>query len=126
MAFQFTIDPNSRSGGPVTIRMSGAMTLGPQLLEFGRRTGSLLSSRGSNGVLLEMSAVEEIDSAGLGELVILYTAVGGSGGRLGLVKPSRRIVHLLETTRLAGILRHFETASAATSWLAEPTQQGKP
>lgn len=96
------------------------MTLGPQLIEFGRRAGGLPFSRGSNGVLLEMSAVEDIDSAGLGELVILYTAVGANGGKLGLVNPSRRIVSLLETTRLAGILPHFEDAAAAAAWLAEP------
>ncbi len=120
MALQFIIEPDSGNGDPITIRISGGMTLGPRLLEFGRRAGSLPAPLVSNGVLLEMSAVEDIDSAGLGELVILYTAVGANGGRLGLVKPSRRIVSLLETTRLAGILPHFENEAAAAAWLAGP------
>lgn len=123
MAFQFVIEPDSGNSGPFTIRMSGRMTLGPSLLEFGRRAGSL-PSRSSNGVLLEMSEVEDIDSAGLGELVVLYTAIGANGGRLGLVNPPNRIVRLLETTRLAGILRHFETVPDATAWLAEAIHDG--
>ena len=126
MAFQFTIEPGSGPDGPVSIRLSGRMTLGPHLLEFGRRVGSLPLPRGSQALLLDMSAVEDLDSAGLGELVILYTTVGAKGGRLGLVNPSPRIVHLLETTRLAGILAHFDSTAAAAAWLADPAKDGEP
>jgi hypothetical protein len=46
-------------------------------LDFGRRIGELL---GSHSVLLDVSAIGDVDSAGLGELVILDLYDGWSTG----------------------------------------------
>jgi anti-sigma B factor antagonist len=119
MALHFsTEEPVSGDGEPVFIRLNGRMTLGPQLLEFGRSVARVLASQHRKGVLLDMSGVEDVDSAGLGELVILYTTAGQHGSRLCLVKPTPRILRLLETTKLSGILKHFGDTTAATAWLA--------
>jgi anti-anti-sigma factor len=94
------------------------MTLGPQLLEFSRITVAALASRKANAVLLEMSEVDAIDSAGLGELVIVYTAAGRQNCRICLVNPSAQIVRLLDTTRLRAMLPDFRDAELAKSWLS--------
>jgi anti-anti-sigma factor len=117
MAFHFTIE-RSAAGEALSIRLSGGMTLGPQLLDFGRRVGEQLASRRPHAVFLDMSAVDEVDSAGLGELVILFTTAGQHSCRLCLVCPSPRVIRLLETTKLSGILPHFESLTSAKASLA--------
>lgn len=99
------------------MELSGRLTLGPQLVEFGRKAGELITAQRPRGVLMRISGIEEMDSAGLGELVVLYTLAGQFGARVCLVQPSPRIVHLLETTKLAGILPHFDTAESGASWI---------
>jgi anti-anti-sigma factor len=121
MSFYFTIDRPSgepRQSEPLSIRLSGRMTLGPQLIDFSRRVADILASRRSGGVSLDVSAVDDLDSAGLGELVVLYTTAGQNGCRVCLVNPTPRIVRLLETTKLSGILPYFPNAGEAAAWLS--------
>ena len=93
------------------------MTLGPHLLEFSKVAIAAIQSHRSSAILLDMSGVEAIDSAGLGELVILYTAAGQSQCRLALLNPSPHIIRLLETTRLSGLLPHFDGNASAIPWI---------
>jgi anti-anti-sigma factor len=65
-----------------------------------------------------MSDVDAIDSAGLGELVIVYTAAGQQNCQICLVNPSAQIVRLLDTTRLRAMLPDFQDAERARAWLA--------
>jgi anti-anti-sigma factor len=122
MPFHYTIERSAGEGEPLSIRLSGSMSLGPQLFDFGRRVGdhltSHLTSRRPPAVFLDISAVTEVDSSGLGELVILYTTAGQHGCRLCLVSPTPRIIRLLETTKLSGILPHFESLAAAKASLS--------
>lgn len=114
MALQFQIDTAS---DPIVIRLSGGLTLGPQLAQFARQANAVISGE-TSGVILDFSAVTEIDSAGLGELVVLYTAGGKHSCRLCLAGTSDRINRLFETTRLSGILPQFFDLAAARKWLA--------
>ncbi len=49
MAFQFTIERPRISGVPMLVRMSGRLTLGPQLIDFGRRIRELIVSGADSG-----------------------------------------------------------------------------
>ena len=60
-----------------------------------------------------LAAAHEIDSAGRGELVLLYTTASQYHCRLCLVRPTPRIARMLETTKLDGILPHFDDPLAA-------------
>lgn len=117
MTFHFTVERPKTPSAHAVVRMSGRLTLGPHLLDFGRRATELLGSRTGPGLLLDVSAVSDVDSAGLGELVILYTTAGEHHRRLCLVGASARFVQLLETTRLSGILPHFADEEAAKAWM---------
>lgn len=117
MAFRYNVDAALSPDKILRMELSGRVTLGPQLVEFGRKAGEQVTSQRPRGVLLNIAGVEEMDSAGLGELVILYTLAGQIGARVCFVQPSPRIVHLLETTRLAGILPHFGSADAGAAWI---------
>ncbi len=118
MSFYFTIDKPLGKNDPLLIRLSGRMTLGPQLIDFSRQLAEVLASHRSRGVVLDVSAVTELDSAGLGELVVLYTRAGKNGCRLCLLSPTPRIVRLLEMTKLSGILPYFQNAASVAVWLS--------
>lgn len=59
-----------------------------------------LLSRGSTRILLNMSEVEHIDSAGLGELVRSHTSLRKLGGELKLLNPSAKIRDMLKMSML--------------------------
>jgi anti-sigma B factor antagonist len=118
MSFRFFLERPSEDGQPLLVRLSGRMTLGPHLLEFSRSVISALSSVRARAVLLEVSQVEEIDSSGLGELVILYSAAGQQHCRIGLLNPPPQIVRLLERTRLRAILPDFRDLESARAGLS--------
>lgn len=119
MALNFVLTEAKSAGKPGVVHVTGSLTLGPRLLEFGKRIGEHLSSGSEPGVILDLGGVHDIDSAGLGELVILYTTAGQHGRRLCLANPSPRIVQLLKITRLSGILPHFAGEGQAEAWLTE-------
>lgn len=115
MAFTFTI---TAAKDVISIRLDGPLTLGPRLLDFGRQVTNLLATRQPRGLIFDVAAVNEIDSAGLGELVTLYTTAGQRGCRFCLLHPTGRTKRLLETTRLTGILPHFDDEPGARAWIA--------
>ncbi len=59
-------------------------------------------------VVLEMSAVKDVDSGGVGVLIGLFTSARGAGGDLKLVAPSAKVRHTLVITRLIGVLSVYE------------------
>jgi anti-sigma B factor antagonist len=110
MAMEFTIEPSS---DPILVHLTGRLTLGPQLGPFGRQVAAAIASRRPTAVLLDVGKVEEVDSSGLGELVVLYTTAGQHQCRLCLIGPSPRVLRLLETTKLSGLLPHFDSRAEA-------------
>ena len=114
MALDFFLDQRQDC---VLVRLTGGLTLGPQLTQLARRMAALFASQDVRGVLLDLRGVAEIDSAGLGELVILYTSSGEAGCHLCLVQPTDRILRLLETTRLSNLFPKFADERSASTWV---------
>lgn len=116
MSFAFNFERSTYGAGPLIGYLRGRMTLGPHLVEFSKSAMAAVASRGATAIILEMSAVEALDSAGLGELVILYTAAGQHNCKVCLVNPTAQIVRVLETTRLSGIIPSFQNQTTAATW----------
>ena len=102
---------------PVLVQLSGKLTLGPQLAKFTKELHHLLDTTQAKGLILDLSAIEEIDSSGLGELVILYTSCGHRGVGLCLLKPSERVSRVIQATHLTDILPQFEDLAQASRWI---------
>jgi anti-sigma B factor antagonist len=64
-------------------------------------------------LVLELSQVEMVDGAGLGELVALFRRAEASGCIIKLAGPSSRVREMLELTRLASIFDIHPTLDAA-------------
>ena len=104
----------------VWIQLCGKLTLGPQLRRFGRQAQAIFEDHRPRGLLLDFKLLGEIDSAGLGELVILYTTASSKECRVCVLHPSARILRLFETTKLSGILRCFDDDAEARHWVLNP------
>jgi anti-sigma B factor antagonist len=58
---------------------------------------------GSRLFVLNLSRVSYIDSAGLGQILAVYTSVRGYGGRVALLGQSKRAEQLLQLAKLATV-----------------------
>ena len=90
---------------PITavFRLTGRMTLGMRLREI----ESKITDAAGNGVerlILDLSGIEFIDSAGLGALMILYGNMKLRGGKLRLVAPAARVLDVFKLTHTDSIL----------------------
>jgi len=93
-------------------RLAGRMTLGMRLRETESRIGDTIDS-GIRRLILEMSAIEFVDSAGLGLLMLLYGRMKASGGNLHIVGPGSRLLEMLKMTCTDSILTINPTVDAA-------------
>jgi anti-sigma B factor antagonist len=69
--------------------------------------------RANAQVVLDLSQVETIDGAGLGQLVILHMRAQANGGTLKLAAPSKRVLDLLALTNLASVFEVHPTLEEA-------------
>jgi len=87
------------SGGVAIVDFSGKITLG-EASAMVRNMIKELSAAGQKKILLNLGDVDYIDSAGIGELVSAFTTVRNGGGELKLLNLTKRVVDLLQITRL--------------------------
>ena len=102
-----------RRAGDVTIlALAGKLTLaeGRDLLKD--RVGEVIRG-GHDRLLIDLTEVPYVDSAGLGELVRTYTALNRSGGQLKLLGLAKRIKDVLALTKLLAVFEIFETEQEA-------------
>ena len=72
-----------------------------------------LAEQGHRKVLIDLSAVSFVDSAGLGELLKTQSVLKNHGGAVKLSLPTGRLRDLLELTRLTTVLRVYEDETKA-------------
>jgi anti-sigma B factor antagonist len=84
-------------------RLSGRMTLGMRLREIESKIGDA-TSHGVQKLILDLSGVDYIDSAGLGVLMILYGKMKVDGGQLRIVAPGSKVMDILKMTHTDSIL----------------------
>ena len=80
-----------------------------------------LLHQGYRNLLLDLSGVSYVDSAGLGEMVQAYVSTKNRGGSLRLLHLTRRIRDLLVVTKLLTVFDAYESeAEALASFGARP------
>ena len=93
-------------------RLTGRMTLGMRLREIESKITSAADQQVQK-LVLELSGVDFIDSAGLGALMILYGNMKVRGGQLRLVAPGAKVLAVLKLTHTDSILPIDPTLEAA-------------
>jgi anti-sigma B factor antagonist len=93
----------TRQVGEIAIvDISGRITLGEGNVMLREIMVDLLE-KGHKHILLNLTEVVHVDSAGIGELVRTHTSVRKQGGRLKLVNPNRKVHELLQMTMLSAV-----------------------
>ncbi|HEY2647117.1 MAG TPA: STAS domain-containing protein [Candidatus Acidoferrales bacterium] len=113
MSFKTT----SREVGDVTvIDLDGRITLGEGtalLRDLIRQN----CSKGRKKIVLNLAAVDYIDSSGLGEMVSGYRLMKSEGGELKLLNLNKKVTDLLQITRLYTVFdTHSQEAQAIASF----------
>jgi len=72
-----------------------------------------LLQQGHKKILLNLARVPYLDSAGLGEIIRCFTALRKSGGNFKLLSPNKRIIDLLNITKLLNVFDCYDNESSA-------------
>jgi len=100
-------------GNVAVVKVTGDITLnkgGDVLLKD--KVQSLIH-QGHKQLLIDLSGVSYVDSAGLGELVQAYATTKNRGGALKLLNVTKRLRDLLVVTKLLTVFEAFDDEAAA-------------
>ena len=89
-----------KQGGITILEIHGTITLGPSLRAFQHRARRVLSEPGCEGLVMNLSDVSSMDSAGIGALVMIHSSATRRGLRVVLVRPGERVKEVLRITRV--------------------------
>jgi anti-sigma B factor antagonist len=103
------------AGNVAIISIDGDITLnkgGDVLLKD--KVQSLIQ-QGTKNIVIDLSRVAYVDSAGLGQLVQAYATTKNKGGALKLVNVTKKLKDLLVVTKLLTVFDTFDDEKAALS-----------
>ncbi len=86
-------------GGVTIVDISGRIELGEESASLRDLVSELLGN-GHKQILLNLGAVNYIDSSGLGALVTSFTSARKQGGELKLLNLTDKVTDLMQMTRL--------------------------
>jgi anti-sigma B factor antagonist len=97
--------------------MSGRVTLGEGLGDLRDSIREALSGTRKN-IVLNLGEVSYIDSSGLGQLIGSYASVRERGGQMKLVNLQKKVVDLMQITKLLTVFETYNTEAAALASFA--------
>jgi anti-sigma B factor antagonist len=104
------IEDLSAPAGQRILRLSGPILIS-NFFEF----QSLVRSSSAPALILDLSGVPYIDSAGIGALVGAYVTHQKNGRRLALVGVTERVRNSMQVTRVEQFFHFYDTVAAAQS-----------
>jgi anti-sigma B factor antagonist len=113
---------NERHVGHVVILdLEGKIVIGEGSRLLSEEVSRLLQN-GHHRIILNLQAVNYVDSSGIGELVSRHTTTHHAGGRLVLNHLPRKILELLRITRLIDIFEIYDNELAALQSFDPPAK----
>jgi anti-sigma B factor antagonist len=107
----FTLNTR-KSGDVVIIDMTGRLTIGEAVLLL-RNTNRRFLEDGTTKFVLNLGSVSHIDSAGLGELISIYTSVRNRKGDVKLLNLDKKAKDLLQMTKLLTVFDTYNDEAKA-------------
>ena len=101
-------------GDVAIIDLNGRLVLGDGDTLLRDKVNSLVE-QGLKHIIVNLSDVAYMDSAGLGELVRSYTTVTRRGGALKLLGLTKRVSDLLSITKLLTVFDSYDTEREAVA-----------
>ena len=107
------LEVTERQAGDVTILdMNGSVRMGEGSIALRNAIRGLVDG-GKKKILLNLRAVKNIDSSGIGELIANYTTVSRDGGQLKLLNLTEKIQNLLVITKLLTVFDAYDNEAEA-------------
>jgi anti-sigma B factor antagonist len=107
------LEVTERQAGDVTILdMSGSVRMGEGSIALRNAIRGLVE-QGKKKILLNLGAVKNVDSSGIGELIANFTTVRREGGQLKLLNLTEKIQNLLVITKLLTVFDAYDSEADA-------------
>jgi anti-sigma B factor antagonist len=107
------LDVKERQAGDVTILdLNGSVRMGEGAVSLRNAIRGLVD-QGNKKILLNLAAVKNIDSSGIGELIANYTTISRDGGQLKLLNLTEKIQNLLVITKLLTVFDSYDNEADA-------------
>lgn len=117
---------NQRQFGSITIvDLRGNIDLGEASLTL-RRTIRDLVERARTKIILNLSQVNSMDSAGVGELAGAYVPVKSKGGELKFLNPTKKVHDMLKITQLDRVFEVYIDEQTAIRSFSESAGETRP
>jgi anti-sigma B factor antagonist len=96
-----------RVGKVTVVDAAGRITAGESAESF-RETIRALATSGQKKLLVNLAEISYMDSCGIGELVSGFTTLANQGGAMKLLKLSKRVHDLLQSTKLYTVFEVYD------------------
>ena len=118
MAIHLEIDRREKEG-IVILDLKGRLVVGDPSVRLREKVGAEIT-QGTRKLILNLGAVDYIDSTGLGSMVICYTTTQKNNGAMKLAKLNKRNIELMLLTKLSTVFEIFpEEQDAVNSFFPE-------
>jgi anti-sigma B factor antagonist len=101
------------------VSMTGQLNLGNRLAEF-EYTVKQRIAEGTRKIILDLTGLTYIDSAGLGMVAACAGIIFKEGGKLVVVSPGAKITQMFEITRLNRVIDIYTDFDAACAVFSPP------
>jgi anti-sigma B factor antagonist len=101
------------AGDVVILYCAGRLVFGDESAAFRERIRNILM--GTHQIVVNLGAVEYIDSGGLGTLVGTLASTRNRNGEIKLVRPTKRVIELLQRTRLDHVFKSYDSDEEAVA-----------
>lgn len=117
---------NQRQFGSITIvDLRGSIDLGEASLTLRRTIRDLVESARTK-IILNLSQVNSMDSAGVGELAGAYVPVKSKGGELKFLNPTKKVHDMLKITQLDRVFEVYIDEQTAIRSFSESAGETRP
>jgi anti-anti-sigma factor len=100
------------------LELEGSLTLGPTLPRLRDAVRKILSESRLRGIVLDASKLVTADSAGLGELTVVYTLALRQSCRVVLCGAAQNLITMLQVTHLDELLPAAQDLAGAAALAA--------
>jgi anti-sigma B factor antagonist len=105
------LELEAQAGGAVVLHCQGRIIFGPEARALTDIVADVLPT--ARRMVIDLSGVEIVDSAGLGELVLLHMWADAAGYALKFAGPRHSVRQLLELTNLVAVFDAYGSVAEA-------------
>jgi anti-sigma B factor antagonist len=106
----------SEFGETVILHCEGRICFRDEAMLLSRRAGPFLEDH--RNLILDLACARMLDSAGVGELVLIYMRASAAECTVRIASPNKRVRDLLELTNVASLFEIYPTVEEALASLS--------